>query len=98
MHVVFNMLYLGTFNRPLMFSPLLKEQQVPEEVWLPPEIRTLMEGKDTQEEPATLKSQLDRILERISHVEVMLKQLGMEDRLKRIENCQAGLVSRSRGA
>ena len=73
----------------MIFSPLLEKKEVPDTLWLPPEIRSMLGGP--KEEPvdmsteSVLKAKLDCLIDRISHVESLAKQLDVEGRLRRLE-------------
>jgi hypothetical protein len=77
-----------------MFSPD-QYSQVPETVWLPPDIRAMMEGA---EEPSplssreVLKHQIDSLISRIEHVEYLVRHLRIEERLGLLEDQQASVV------
>ena len=73
-----------------MFSPLLSKLNVPESIWLPPEIRSLIEPEDhspssTVPHRVLLGQKLDILLDRIDHIETVIDRLDMENRLRRLE-------------
>jgi hypothetical protein len=86
-----------------MYSPSLDRMQIPETVWLPPEIRSSLEasqGDEKQVSPrAALKQNLNCLLSRIAHVESLVGEIKIEERLERLEPAHVvPQVSRRAGA
>ena len=70
-----------------MFSPLLSKHTIPESIWLPPEIRSLLEPdiSPAVSNRTVLRQKLDILHDRIDHIESLIGGLDLENRLRRLE-------------
>jgi hypothetical protein len=72
-----------------VFSPLLTKKDVPETLWLPPEVRSVLEGEKSpslSSRKSLLRTQLLALTERIEHVDSLLRNLNVENRLRRLDH------------
>ena len=87
MELVFGDILLG------MFSPNLKKSDIPDSLWLPPEIRRRIEDGnnvgDNRSVRRRLEDALESLLQRINHVESVLENMGIDERLDRLESVHA---------
>jgi hypothetical protein len=71
-----------------VFSPLLTKKDVPETLWLPPEVRSVLEGEKSPSlsyRKSLLRTQLLALTERIEHVDSLLRNLNLENRLRLLD-------------
>lgn len=71
-----------------VFSPLLTKKDVPETLWLPPEVRSVLEGEKSPSlsyRKSLLRTQLLALTERIEHVDSLLRNINVENRLRLLD-------------
>lgn len=69
-----------------MFSPLLSQIKIPDTVWLPPDIRMTLEGRDEGDPKSRLDRHVNSLLARVEQVENLVKQIDIDNRLRRLES------------
>lgn len=81
-----------------MFSPTLTKKDVPDDLWLPAEIRVQLEGPVDDYTPTQreiLLQKLRTLTDRIVHAETTLARVNIEPRLRALEGRD---IPRCRGA
>lgn len=68
-----------------MLSLTIPENRVPKEIWIPPELRPDKNVRVEWDE-SELISKLNSLIDRIDHVESLVKQLNVESRLRQLES------------
>lgn len=71
-----------------VFSPLIQSKDVPESLWLPPEVRSTFDNENSRgfcARKASLRAELAALNERIEHVDSLVRELDIENRLKRLD-------------
>ena len=72
-----------------VFSSILSKTDLPESLWLPPEVRSALEGERSLSPPTPratlLRLQLGALKERVEHVDSLITKLNIDSRLLRLE-------------
>jgi hypothetical protein len=90
----------------VMFFPSLSSSQIPDTVWLPPELRGDLKAVPEKQvsSHSILEHRVSCLLAHLEHIEAIVRQMDMETRLERLEtltgrsNVNSSFPSRTSGA